>query len=651
MPDVVGSTRRRFIGRFGGRLAVGVVVGLVLAASAACAGDQGPPEAARAAVAGFASSWSAGEPAGKGLDPRTATAAEQTVPAATSRLMIRRTIAKPQGQLTCLEKRDARRVNADGGVCKQQVAVTHEVAGLGDWSYAVTAEVRENAEGRWRVWWTPQTFHPELTAETSLVRNRELPQRASILDGSGGRLTQDGPVVRVGVEPRKVDPDVTYAELGKVLGVDLGDLRKRAEASPPTQFVHALTVRKTSYDDMAAQLEDVPGVVTQDATMSLAPTSSYARGILGVVGAATKEALADADPLAMETDLVGLSGLQRAYEAQLAGKPGGSIELVDTESGEQKAELFRIEPVPGEPLQTTLDPFAQEAAERAVEGQSKPTSVVAVRASTGEILAAANGPGITSYNRAFVGRYPPGSTFKVVSVAALLAGGLGVDDRVSCPAEANVGGKRFRNANNGRFPDGPLLDAFAHSCNTTVVERASGLDDADLLAMADRFGIGERWKLGLPAFSGSVPEPRDLVDRAATMIGQGRVEMSPLGMAMVAAAADSGQARRPVLLPKVAPGGAAGEKLPSALRGQLRSLMRAVVERGSARSLDLPGQEVHAKTGTAEYGTQNPPRTHAWMIGFWGDVAFAVVIEDGGGGGRDAGPVALQFLRDARFVR
>ena len=64
----------------------------------------------------------------------------------------------------------------------------------------------------------------------------------------------------------------------------------------------------------------------------------------------------------------------------------------------------------------------------------------------------------------------------------------------------------------------------------------------------------------------------------------------------------------------------------------------------------MPGEAVHAKTGTAEYGTQNPPRTHAWMIGFRGDVAFAVVIEDGGGGGRDAGPVALQFLRDARFV-
>ena len=95
--------------------------------------------------------------------------------------------------------------------------------------------------------------------------------------------------------------------------------------------------------------------------------------------------------------------------------------------------------------------------------------------------------------------------------------------------------------------------------------------------MADRFGIGEPWKLGLPAYSGSVPEPRDLTDRAATMIGQSRVQMSPLGMALVAAAADTGQARRPVLLPKVAPGGAAGEKLPDVLRTQLRHLMRAVV--------------------------------------------------------------------------
>src|SRR5690606_40117230 len=114
----------------------------------------------------------------------------------------------------------------------------------------------------------------------------------------------------------------------------------------------------------------------------------------------------------------------------------------------------------------TLAPVLQEAAESAVNSQEKPAALVAVEAATGEILAVANGPGVTTYNRAFVGTYPPGSTFKVVSAAALLEAGLGVDERVSCPKEENVGGKRIKNAYDGSLPDGPFRRAFAHSCNT-----------------------------------------------------------------------------------------------------------------------------------------------------------------------------------------
>jgi cell division protein FtsI/penicillin-binding protein 2 len=224
-------------------------------------------------------------------------------------------------------------------------------------------------------------------------------------------------------------------------------------------------------------------------------------------------------------------------------------------------------------------------------------------------------------------------------------------ESVECPAETNVGGKRFKNAHDMSLPDGPTWNAFAHSCNTTVVNRAENLAQGDLVAMAQRFGIGADWDLGIPAYSGSVPEPKDLVDRAASMIGQGRVLMSPLGMALVAAAVDSGQPRAPVLVPEVKPGGPVGEKLPAGLRTNLRELMRRVVEYGSARNLDLIGAPVHAKTGTAEYGNESPPRTHAWMIGFRGDIAFAVVVEDGGGGGRDAGPVARSFLQESRFVQ
>ncbi|MGW0228717.1 penicillin-binding transpeptidase domain-containing protein [Actinopolymorpha singaporensis] len=629
------------------RLAAAVAALTALAAAAGC--SPGPPEEASRAARAFAAAWSSGE-LGSTVDPRTARAASRDVAADTKAVRARKTSVRPAGELTCLDSDQAAKLKADGKVCRQPLTVTHDLAGLGTWRYATTAQVREDDQGRWKVWWTPETFHPKLAAGTALRRERELPTRASILDRSGKPLTKQTPVVRVGVEPRRVEPDVTYAKLQQVLDIDPDALRRRAEAAGPTYFVDVLTLREPAYQKERARLDAIPGVVTREDIMSLGPSSSFARGVLGVVAPATADSLKGAGPLAMDSDAVGASGLQAAYQTRLAGTPGGRIDVVRTSGDQRVATVFSRTAKPGRPLRTTLDQDVQNAAEDAVAGQAKPTALVAVRAGTGEVLAAANGPGVTSYNRAFVGRYPPGSTFKVVSVSALLAGGLRPGDTVTCPATTSVGGKHFKNAYGFSLPDGPMTEAFAHSCNTTVVDRARDLDDGDLVAMAERFGIGTNWKLGLPAYSGSVPEPRDLVDRAAGMIGQGRVLMSPLGMALVAATVDAGRPYKPVLLPDVAPGGPAGDRLPAELVDQMRGLMRAVVATGSARQLDLPGPDVYAKTGTAEYGSDDPPRTHAWMIGYRGDIAFAVLVEDGGAGGKDAGPVARTFLRGINFV-
>ncbi|MFD2079257.1 Cell division protein FtsI/penicillin-binding protein 2 [Actinopolymorpha cephalotaxi] len=629
------------------RLAAAAVAFALLTGAAAC--SQGPPEEASRAARAFAAAWSSGT-LGATVDPRTAKAAGRDLTADARAVRVRKTTVRPAGELTCLDSDQAAKLKADGKVCRQPLTVTHELAGLGDWHYTTTAQVRQDDQGRWKVWWTPQTFHPKLVAGTELLRHRELPKRASILDRAGKPLTKETPVVRVGVEPRRVEPDVTYAKLQQVLDVDPNALRRRAEAADPTFFVDVLTLREPAYQKARARLDDIPGVVTREDTMSLGPSSSFARGVLGVVAPATADSLKDAGPFATDGDAVGASGLQAAYQTRLAGSPSGRIDVVRTADDHRVATVFSRTAKPGRSLRTTLDQDAQNAAEDAVAGQQKPTALVAVRAGTGEVLAAANGPGVTSYNRAFVGHYAPGSTFKVVSVSALLEGGLRPGDTVTCPADTSVGGKHFKNAYSFSLPDGPMTDAFAHSCNTTVVDRARDLDDGDLVAMAERFGIGTKWKLGLPAYSGSVPEPHDLVDRAASMIGQGRVLMSPLGMALVAATVDAGRPYKPVLLPDVAPGGPAGEALPAGLVQEMRGLMRAVVADGSAKQLDLPGPDVHAKTGTAEYGSDDPPRTHAWMIGYRGDIAFAVLVEDGGAGGKDAGPVARTFLRGINFV-
>lgn len=535
----------------------------------------------------------------------------------------------------------------DDAGCHQPVELTHELAGIGPWTYDTTVTTRESGDGEWRVRWRPATFHPALTGATTLTRERELPLRASILDREGRRLTRNGQVRRVGVVAGKVEPS-TYADLVRLLDIDPGALRSSVEAASPAWFVPVITLREADYRPLSRRLLRVPGISVDSDVWSLTPSPSWGRALLGTVGPATEETLAAAGPYASATDVVGASGLQLAFEEQLAGVPGGRVVLADAESGADLRTLVRSRPQPGEPLRTTLDHDVQGAAERAVGAASKLTALVAVEASTGNVLASAVGPGIQSYNTAFVGQYPPGSTFKVVSSAVLLEAGIvGLTEPASCPETFTVDGKSFKNYDDLEpLPDdAAFVDAFAASCNTAVVSHAKEISDQAMQQMATRMGLGGEWSLGVASFSGDVPVAESVVDRAASMIGQGRVLTSPLAMAMVAAAVDSGTPRVPRLVEGEPVEAAALGPLPGALAGDLRAMMRATVTRGTASALDLPGEPVFAKTGTAEYDSDDPSKTHAWMIGFRGDLAFAVLVDNGSSGSEDAAPVLRDFLQ------
>ncbi|MFD5427511.1 penicillin-binding transpeptidase domain-containing protein [Streptomyces sp. NPDC127084] len=347
----------------------------------------------------------------------------------------------------------------------------------------------------------------------------------------------------------------------------------------------------------------------------------------------------------------GVSGLEARYDRQLTGGAAGmkSVVVVNRASGRAvKGIRDHSGAKGGVPVRTTIDPRIQEAAADALDGVQKNAAIVAVDPATGRILAAANRPG--GMNRALEGRYPPGSTFKVITATALLKAGMRPADPVDCPVFAHVNGQRFEN--HGRFglPGGATLtDAFARSCNTFFVNARTKLKDASLHDTAQAFGIGGGpWDVGVATYDGSVPVAGSDNDKAAATIGQARVQASPLVMASVAATVKDGTFRQPLLVPAaVKHKHHAAERLSPSVLSALRGMMRATVTEGTARVLrDVPG-EAHAKTGTAEYGDQNPPRTHAWMIGYQGkrNLAWAVFIEDGGSGGADAGPVAARFLK------
>lgn len=619
-------------------LAAGLAAGLLTACTGGPLGES-PEDLAAGAAQTFLDGWSSGDVAQAARQTDAPAAAREQLADVQDSLQITRTTYEPAGEATCSEAR-----------CTQRVRLTHTLAGIGEWSYDTTVRVTrpadDEAEG-FVVAWSPQVVHPRLTDETDLSRERTLPARASILDRDGAKLTRNGEVFRIGVVPRKVRPE-TYPEIERLLDVDAAGLRASVQAAEPDWFVPVITLRESDYRPVSDELLQVPGIAVDTDVWSLPPTSTWGRALLGTVAPATAETLKSAGPMASSADALGVSGLQLAYQEELAGTPGGSVLLVDAESGGELATLYTARPRRGEPLRTTLDREVQSAAERAVQAQSKLTAMVAVDARSGDVLASAVGPGIQSYDTALLGQYPPGSTFKVVSTAALLQrDAVRLDEPAQCPATTTVEGKSFKNYDDFEAlpPGGTFADAFAASCNTAIVSRAQGLGDQAVHETAELFGIGGEWDLGVDAFSGSVPSSTSEVDRAASMIGQGRVLMSPLAMAMVAAGVDSGTPKAPRLLPDHTGEEPTYAPLPDELARSLRSLMRRVVTQGTATELDLPGPPVHAKTGTAEFDSDDPSKTHAWMIGFRGDLAFAVLVDHGASGSEDAAPVVRTFLQ------
>ena len=621
-------------------LALGVL--LLVPTVAGCTSDSS--DLALDTAQEFLTAWAAG-------DDEAAAALTDDAPAA-------------QAQLT--EARDGLRVTAadieaspspedadDADAAERTIPyrATLSLASLGDWTYDGQVSLRRIQEqgepDEWQVIWSPAVIHPRLTPETRLSRVRELPTRAAVLDRAGRPLMEERPVVFVGIEPQRLtDPTTVYATLTGRLGIDAARVQERVAAAKPDAFVDVITLREADYGEVASILGGLDGVVTRAGTRTLAPTATFARQVLGSVGPATEEALVNAGDTASQVDEVGLSGLQFSYQQQLAGTASGRIVLVDREGGQELEVLGEISGTSGTPLTTSLDLGIQTAAENALGQVPTPAAIVAVDATSGQILAAANGPGGTDgVDRALDGRYPPGSTFKVVTTAALLGRGLDPEATVACPAEVTVSGKRFSNAGGLALGDVPFSTDFIRSCNTAFVSLADDLPAAALPDAARAFGLGTSWDLGVRAFGGEVPAPASDVERAAAAIGQAKTLASPLSMALVAATVQSGQFRTPVLLPDQAPTDAAAvPPLDGRVAEALRSLMARTVQEGTASALQQSTTPVAAKTGTAEFGAETPPRTHAWIIGYRGELAFAVLLEDGGAGGADAGPVAAAFL-------
>jgi cell division protein FtsI/penicillin-binding protein 2 len=627
---------------------------LVAAGLAGCsaADDDGPEQV----VDAFLSGWPTGEFGAIGF----LNASGQRMPAteAAEELL---SLAGELADTPPVAKRDGD-VEGEGDIATARVTLDWTLPGGAHWVYPTTVRLRRGPDGGWQVVWEPAVVHEKLTAGDQLAVRRTAAPRGKILDRSGKPIVESRSVVQVGVQPSEVpDPASLVRQLESAFRairpaidppIDLSDLPDRMAEAKPDAFVDVVLLRREAYDQIRTRVYGLPGTRFREERRDLAPTREFARALLGSVDPVQKADL-EADPGVYQVgDLIGHGGLQGRYERQLRGTVGSSVIVTRTTPAgvvePTGTELFRQEPVAGASLRTTLDVATQNAADAALATTRKRSALVAVRISDGAVLAAGNGPDGGGENLAFTAQVPPGSTFKMVSALGLLdAGAVTLDGPVDCPKTFTVEGRSFKNSNDFALGRVPFRVDFARSCNTAFAALAPKLGPDGLAEAGRSLGLEGAWDLGAEAFTGKVSTGGGGAERAAAAFGQGTTVVSPLAMAGATAAVAGGQWQQPKLLLEPAPAGAAspGPRLRPGSVEALRTMMREVVTAGTARMLaDVPGGPVHGKTGTAEYD-DNPANTHAWFIGWQSDVAFAVFVEDGGGSGETAVPIAERFLR------
>ena len=425
-----------------------------------------------------------------------------------------------------------------------------ELRALGEWPYQGLLRLVRR-DDRWLVDWSPATLHPDLADGQRFQRTRTWPERAPILAADGSELAGPGPVVTVNVVGERVKDPAEVADALEVHAQIPAKVARQAVADAerrPNQAVPVVTMPEADYQAIKEQIYPVPGLSFEAGVGREYNGPISTRILLGSVGPVTADDLTELGAPYQTGDETGHgNGLEAAFERQLAGTPSGEVRLAGGD-GEAAKVLHRFPGEDGQALETTLDPRVQEAAEAALDSLAKPAALVAMQPSTGELLAVVNSP-FHGYNRALLGRYPPGSTFKVVTAGGP-AGGRPAPHRRGRLPQGGQGRRPHLRQLRGRGagPD-PVLQRLRPLLQHRL--RAAGGQAAG----RRRAGRGRRpVRLrarpvpGIPAVTSQVPPPSDRADLAAESFGQGRVTASPLQMALVAATVAEGRWRQPTLV-------------------------------------------------------------------------------------------------------
>ena len=503
---------------------------------------------------------------------------------------------------------------ADNSASFGLVATWNFRDGKTTWTYRTAGTAAASGDD-WKIDWKPATVAPGLDTGPLTYSTLSPQPAARVLDRTGAELLTQHVVTLVNVAPaadlnavaalvNPIAPGITAQSLQTDLGA--------ANGAPVT----AITLRQEDLAPIEGALAALPGV-------TLAPQTRL---------------LATDKTLASPT----LAGLSELWQQRMDDAAGWAV-TAQTATGARR--VGGQDPQPVGDIGATLDIGLLRAGEEALAPLPTPAALVAIAPSTGDLLAVAqNAPADTEGPIALTGLYPPGSTFKTVTVsAALQSGRVTPDTIVSCPGTENIEGRQIPNDDNFDLGQVPLHTAFARSCNTTMGRIAVDLPPDGLTKAAAQLGLGIDYTApGMTTVTGKVPQADTAALRVEEGIGQGQVTATPFGMALVAAALARGSVPAPAIV-----AGQPGtpdrslDPLPSTVAEQVRSMMRETVTAGTATQLqDIDG--LLGKTGTAEY--IDDTHAHGWFVGIRGDLALAVFVSDAGSSG-PAVEAAGRFLR------
>ena len=473
--------------------------------------------------------------------------------------------------------------------------------------------------------------------------------RGVVFDRDGRVLVENRYSISISlVRERVADVDQALVLLATVTNIDLQAVRDVVERSAATpEYRPIVIIRDASLGQVAAVMArrlELPGVVVEQVPTRYYPSATLASHSFGHVGEVTDRQLqVTEDERLRSGSIVGQSGLEQEYNDLLMGHDGARHVVVNS-IGREVEMISEVPPGAGRQLQVTLDYDLQRAAEEAFQREGYAGAAVALDPATGDVLALVSLPAFDPndfavgidretwsslntdplrplQNRALQGRYPPGSTFKIVMAAAALEEGvIGPDFKVTCRGGGTFFGRFYRcHSTHGTV----TLDvALEKSCNTFFYTIGNMLDVDVINTWANALGLGVLSGIDLPHEArGLVPsrawkrerfgDPWYPGETISVAIGQGAVSVTPLSMAVMMATVSNGGTRVvPRLLKAVrdqegwreieAPAPTSGVLSPDTVEALRRGLWLVVNRQGTGGRARIEGRDVMGKSGTAQ---------------------------------------------------